>query len=249
MTNERIDTSVSITIHPQTVDAYRGAFVLGTNIDGSPVIHDAFNKARAAMEVLFTRSMTMAEAERAMKSAAAQQADPSQERRLRAGASRSLSECRKTVETTLEALAGHRAKVADDIFQGLGIPVARTSVTDSQRASDVRSALRAMSKSDRLSAMRAAVREGDSEAVASVLSASPLASGLSSGEMDGLRAEAEQKFTPEAAAMRDNLDRLSEVIARSGNITERRFGPLVGQGDSPGARAERAISALEGGAA
>jgi hypothetical protein len=245
MANERIDTSVSPSVLPEIVDGFRDAFTLGANADGSPAVHDAFTRARSTMEAVFTKSSALSEAERTLKTATAQQADPTQERRLRASAARVLGECRKAVEDTLGSISAHRTKAADEITQALGIPAARLQVTDSQRASDVRATLRTMSKADRLSALRNAIQDGDVEAVGAVLSASPLASGLSRGELDGLRGDAERKFAPGAAALRDNLDRLREVIARAGDVTEKRFGPLVGRGNTPAARAEAALSALE----
>ncbi|GMV71380.1 MAG: hypothetical protein AMXMBFR77_12180 [Phycisphaerales bacterium] len=245
MANERIDTSISMSVTPEMIDVHRDGFILGANTDGSPVFHDAFTKARATMEAVFTKSRALSEAERALKAATAQQADPAQERRLRTLAARTLGECRKAVEGALESIGAHRAKADEEITNALGIPAARLQVTDSQRASDVRAALRAMGKAERMAALRSAVQDGDAEAVGAILSASPLAAGLSRTEADNLRADAERRFTPELAAFRSNLDRLREVIVRAGDVTEKRFGSLVGRGNSPAARVEAALSALE----
>lgn len=245
---QSVDTSISPSVHPEVIDAMQDAFILGVGADGSPTMHDAFTKARATMEAVFTKSTALAEAERTTAQAAAQgRAEPAHERRLKANAERTLGDTRKAVESTLEGIAAHRAQVESSIVDSLGINAARLQVTDSQRASDVRATLRAMSKADRLSALRNAIQEGDVEAVGAVLSASPLASGLSRGELDGLRMDAERRFTPEASALRDNLDKLRQLVAHAGDLTQRRFGRLAGMGDSPSARAERALSALEEG--
>lgn len=245
LTPPTINTDIPVSIHVDNIDPLRDAFTLGVNADGSPVLHDAFTKARGAMDVLFTKSSALSEADRALRG----RIDSAQERRLRAGADRALSDARQSVEAALESIAQHRAKTEDDITNTLGIPAARTSVTDSQRAADVRSALRAMPKTARLDALRAALNEGDAEAVAAVLSASPLASGLTRGDLEGLRMDAERKFAPKAAALRDSMDRLREVLARAGDATERTWGRLAGRGTDPHARAEAALRNLEGSAA
>lgn len=243
-----VDTSISPSVHPEVIDTMRDDFTLGVGADGSATMHDAFTKARATMDLLFTKSTALAEAERITTQAAAQnRAEPGHERRLKANAERTLGDTRKAVSTALEGITGHRSQTEASIAESLGINAARTSVTDSQRADSVRRALLTMPKSERLTALRHAIRDGDVEAVGAVLSASPLASGLSRGELDGLRMDAERRFTPQAAALRDNLDKLRQLVAHAGDLTQRRFARLAGVGDTPGARAERALAALEGG--
>lgn len=241
------DTSISISADPATVDAVRTRFVIDTNANGEDVLHPAFVVARGAVEAAYQRSLTMSSAERALREQ--RNADPAQQRRLRAGVEKSLAEARKAVAGALEGIAAHRAKVEEEIVSTLGIPTMRTSITDSQRGADVRATLRGMSESARLEAIRTAISEGDTEAVSAVLAASPLASGLRRNDLEGIRADAERKFTPGLAEMRDNLDKLRELVARAGDATETRFAPLVGRGDDPSARAEAALRNLEGSAA
>lgn len=242
-----LDTSISISSDPATLDAVRTRYIIGTNADGSDVLHPAFTAARGAMEAAYTRSLTMSGAERALREQ--RNADPAQQRRLRAGVEKSLSESRKAIGTALESISSHRAKLEESIVETLGIPTMRTSITDSQRGADVRAALRAMGESARREAIRTAIQAGDREAVSAVLAASPLASGLSRNDLEGIRMDAERKFSPREAEMRDNLDKLRELVARGGDAVESRFAPLVGRGDDPSARAESALRALEGGAA
>lgn len=243
----RIDPTISPSVDPMMIDAFRGRFVIGTNADGSEQLHPGFLAARAGVESVFNRSLALSEAERALR--AVGNADPVQQRRLRAGAERSLGEARKAVGTALESLSAHRTKIEESIVETLGIPTMRTSVTDSQRGADVRSALRAMSPTARIDRIRVAMNEGDVEAVSAVLAASPLASGLTRSDVEGLRMDAERKFTPKAAELRDSLDKLREAVALAGDATESRFGALAGIGDNPDARAEAALRAVENGGA
>lgn len=242
-----LDTSLSISADPATLDAVRTRYVIGTNADGSDVLHPAFTAARSAVQAAYERSLTMSTAERAIRDQ--RNADPAQQRRLREGVGRALGEARKSVATALEGITAHRAKAEEEIVSTLGIPTMRTSLADAQRGADVRAALRAMGESARLEAIRGAIQAGDREAVSAVLAASPLASGLSRNDLEGIRMDAERKFAPGLAELRDNLDKLRELVARAGDATERRFAPLVGRGDDPSARAESALRALEGGAA
>jgi hypothetical protein len=243
-TEPPIDTSISLSADPATLDAVRTRYVIGANAEGD-VLHPAFLAARGAVEAAYTRSLTMSAAERSLREQ--RNADPAQQRRLRAGVEKSLGEARKAVATALEGIGSHRAKVEEEIVSSLGIPTMRTSVTDSQRGADVRAALRSMGESARREAIRAAIQAGDREAVSAVLAASPLASGLSPNDLAGVRMDAERKFAPKEAETRDNLDKLRELVARAGDATERRFAPLVGRGDEPSARSEAALRALETG--
>jgi hypothetical protein len=242
-----LDTSISISADPATLDAVRTRYVIGTNADGSDVLHPAFTAARGAMDAAYQRALTMSGAERALREQ--RNADPAQQRRLRQGVEKSLGEARKAIAGALESISSHRAKVEEEIVSSLGIPTMRTSITDSQRGADVRAALRGMSESARLEAIRSAIQSEDREAVSAVLAASPLASGLSRNDLEGIRADAERKFAPREAEMRDALDKLRELVARGGDAVESRFAPLVGRGDDPSARAEAALRVLEGGAA
>lgn len=241
-----IDTAIPVSVHTDNLAPMRDAFILGVDTQGQPIIDDAFNKAWASMETLFAKSSALSEADRALKGVAGGRIDSAQERRLRAGAEKALSESRQTVETAMDSIAKHRAKAEDEITNALGIPAARTSVTDSMRAADVRAALRAMPKSARLDTLRAAVNQGRVEAIAAVLSADCLASGLDPGDLEGLRADGERAFALQAAKRRDALIRLGETLARAGDATERTWGRLVGRGSDPHARAEAALRNLLG---
>lgn len=248
-TSPPIDTSISISADPATLDAVRTRYIVGTNADGSDVLHPAFTAARNAVQAAYERSLTMSGAERALREQ--RNADPAQQRRLRAGVEKSLGEARKAIAGAMESISSHRAKVEDEIGSALGVPIMRTSLADAQRGADVRAALRAMGESARLTAIREAIQAGDREAVSAVLAASPLASSLTRTDLEGIRMDAERKFAPREAEMRDNLDKLAELTARGGDAVESRFAPLVGRGDDPSARAESALRALEsnGGAA
>lgn len=242
-TSPPIDTSISISTDPATIDAVRTRYVIGVNADGTEVLHPAFPIARAAVELAYTRSVAMSAAERSLREQ--RNADPAQQRRLRAGVEKSLGEARKAVATALEGITSHRARTEDSIMEALGVPIMRTSITDAQRGADVRAALRAMGESARREAIRVAIQAGDREAVSAVLAASPLASGFSRNDLEGIRMDAERKFAPKESETRDNLDKLRELVARAGDATDSRFAPLVGRGDDPNARAESALRALE----
>jgi len=243
MSTESVRTDISPTVDPRNVDPLASAFIIGTNADG--VVHDpAFTSTLGSMTTLHEAFGALAEAEKAVKSAR----DPNTERRLRDGAEKRLTAAAKAAETAFTAIDTRRQQVEEEIVGALGVPIVRTSVTDSQRGADVRSALRSMGKTERISAVRAAINEGDAEAVASVFAASPIASGFSSDEVKLLRMEAERKFAPRLVDTRTALEKLRGVLSRASDVTRDRFAPLVGVGDTRTARAEKALRTLEGGA-
>ncbi|KAA0213821.1 MAG: hypothetical protein DYG94_11530 [Leptolyngbya sp. PLA3] len=72
----------------------------------------------------------------------------------------------------------------------------------------MRAALRGISESARREAIRGAIQAGDREAVSAVLAASPLASGLTRNDLEGVRIDAERKFTPKEPELRDSPEKL-----------------------------------------
>lgn len=82
---------------------------------------------------------------------------------------------------------------------------------------------------------------------AAVLSASPLASGISLKEQGFARVDAEEKFCKPAVQLRESIGKMVGLVETAMNATEQRFGPLCGVGDSPAAKAARSLAALEGG--
>lgn len=237
-----IDTSISLSADPSTIEAVRTRFVAGHNEAGE-VYHPAFIAAHGAVSATYQRALAMSTAERALKEQ--RHADPASQRRLRAGVERSLGESRKAIGGAMETIGAARAKAVSGIEAALQLEEHRNSLTHAGRAGEVRAALRNMGQTKALEALRLAIRDGRVEAVASALSADPLASGLSANDLEGVRMDAERKFTPELVEERDSLDKLRELVARAGDSVEARFSPLVGRGDDASARSEAALRALE----
>lgn len=242
-TASEVRTDVSPSVLPENVDSLASAFVLNVT-EAGVVLDPAFSNARAAMENLRDSFAALADAERAVNDSP----EPSAAKRLRSGAESRLRSAMKVADTAL-ATIDHRAReVEEGVEATLGIPLARTSVTDSQRASDVRFSLRLTREGDRFHVVRRAIEAGDVEAVAAVLSASPLASGISPEHYQQLRTLAELKFAGPLVKQRDAIGKLRATVHRAGELTRSRFAPLLGEGDSKEARREATLRALEGGA-
>lgn len=241
-----INTDIPISVHVDNLAPMRDALTLGVDAKGQPIVHDAFNKAWASMETLFAKSSALSEADRALKSTGNGHTDSAQERRLRAGAEKALSEARQSVATAMESIAQHRAKTEDEISAALMLPEHTSSVVHTMRAESLRRVLLTMPKTARLDALRASITQGRVEPLASVLSIDALASGLEPGDLEALRMDGERKFAAQAASRRDALIRLGETLARAGDATERTWGRLVGRGSDPHARTEAALRNLLG---
>jgi hypothetical protein len=241
-----LDLSVPLAARPEVVRSLRGQFVIGENA-GAPVLHPAFSAAEQAAGTLHATAQRLAEVERSAKAA---KADPGLHARLSSAAARTLASARKAHESARTTLAEHRLKLADEIDARIGVPNARTSVTDALRASAVYSHLRSLPDSAaRFEAVRVAIGAGDAEVAAAVLAASPLASGLDRNHHATLRTASESKFAPALLNLRSGLDSVGEVLDRSLASVVARFGPLAAEGSGAHARATRAVAALEGGAA
>lgn len=249
-TSPPIDTSISISADPATIEAVRSRFVVATNPnDGTVTMHPAFQAALQAVTATHQRALNMSTAERALRET--RHHDPASQRRLRAGVEKALGESQKAIGTAMESIGTARAKAVAGIEAALQIAEHRTSLTHALRASQLQSALRSMGQTKAMEALRIAIRDSRVEAVASALSIDPLALGLSVNDMEGIRDDAERKFTPQLVEERDNLDKLRELVARAGDVVSARFSGLVGQGEDALARTESALRSLEstGGAA
>lgn len=236
-----VRTDVSPSIDPRALDSLAPAFIVGTNADG-PVLDGAFSNALATMKTLHELSGSLAEAEVAVRASR----DPQTEKRLRSAAENKLRAAAKAADSAYATIAARSQQVEAEVDNALGIPLVRTSVTDSLRASDVRHSLRRLSKSDRAAAVGAAIADGDVECCAAVFGASPLASGFTSEEVRLLRARAEIRFAGPLVKTRDALSKLRGILQRADELTRSRFGGIVGEGSSASARAEASLRRLEG---
>lgn len=239
-----VDTPLSPTLSVEVVDALGKDFQIGANADG-PVYDPGFSAARQAMQSLRASAELLADAEGAVKGAK----DATNERRLRTGAESKLNAARKAMESGLTSIAARREAVEAEIDGALGLVSARTELVPAMRSGEIRAYFQRLSADDRFALGREAIAAGDIETVSAILSVTPIASGLSRDKANMLRMMAEQKFAPGKVALRAGLDKLSSALTRAGGVITDRFGGLVGQGDGRDARAQRALKALEGGAA
>ncbi|MBX3389212.1 MAG: hypothetical protein KF691_07115 [Phycisphaeraceae bacterium] len=241
-TEPPIDTSISISADPSAISAVRSRFVIGANpTDGAETLHPSYTAALGAVTVAHERARAMSAAESALKEQ--RHHDPASQRRLRAGVERALGESQKAIGGAMESIGSARAKAVAGIEAALQVEEHRNSLTHAARASEVRAALRNMGQTKALEALRVAIRDGRVEAVASALSADPLAVGLTPNDVEGIRIDAERRFAPELVTERESLDSLRTLVARAGDAITSRFQSLVGQGED--GRSEAALRALE----
>jgi hypothetical protein len=234
----------SPSLDPANLAPLAEVFRVGNTADGAPVFDPAFTAVSGAMQSAFDSARLLGEAAESVKAAR----DPGAERRLRASASARLDSARKTIESAMSTIDARRAQLETEIEADLNLPNARAGVVENLRGNDIRARLRGMG-AKAFDAVRAAIAAGDLEAVSTVLAGSPLGAGLDYDQARLLRNMAEEKFAPKRVAMRIGLEKLSTTVARAGDILSANYGALAGEGDGRDARKERALKALEGGAA
>lgn len=239
-TEPPIDTSISLSAFPDTIQAVRGRFVVGHNEAGE-VYHPAYLSALNGVSATYQRAVAMSAAERALREE--RHADPASQRRLRAGVDKALGESRKAIAGAMESIGTARAKAVSGIEAVLQTAEHRNSIPHALRASQLQSVLARMGPTKALEALRLAIRDGRVEPVASALSIDPMALGLTPNDIEGVRADAERRFTPELVEERDALDSLRTLVARAGDSVESRFAGIVGRGDD--GKSEAALRALE----
>jgi hypothetical protein len=240
-----LDTSISPSVSPDVADAIADQFTLSFGTDGQPVRHAAFTSGRGILSALYETSSALSEAERNIKAAGLN--DPVTRDRLQRSATAKMNAARKSASDGLAALQAHVDQINAQIDTDLGIPTARTDVNENARAGEIRAYIRSLPQRERPEAIRQAISEGDTAVAAAVLSASPLASGISLKEQGFARVDAEEKFCKPAVQLRESIGKMVGLVETAMNATEQRFGPLCGVGDSPAAKAARSLAALEGG--
>ncbi|MCC6230045.1 MAG: hypothetical protein IT432_12575 [Phycisphaerales bacterium] len=240
-------STVSISVSPEMAETIADRFNLSFDANGQPVRHAAYTAGRGVLASLHDTSIGLASAELDIKRAGL--TDPATVDRLRRAAVNKMNGVRKSASDGLAALQSHVDQINAGIETDLGIPTARTDVNENARAGEIRSFIRSLPQRERSEAIRKAIGEGDTAVAAAVLSASPLASGLTRKEQDFARMDAEEKFCKPAVQLRESIGKMVGLVETAINVTETRFGPLCGVGDSPAAKAARSLAALEGGAA
>lgn len=242
------NTTVPISCDPGICDAIAAEFVTGHAADGSAIHDPGFSTARAAFVQASEHAALLAQAAGDIERAGLK--DPATRDRLRVAASKRMAAAGKTIGDAMDALASRADQVQTIINDEiLGISATRTDFGENARAGEIRAYLRSLPEPARAEAVRRAVTgEKDRAVAAAVLSASPWASGLNAETAGFVRSDAERIFAEPQVRLRDSLSKLRALVATAGAALEREFGPLVGVGDSPAAKAARSLGALEGGA-
>lgn len=235
-----------ISVDPSNADALSDRFIIGRTEVG-PVHHPGFTATRAAMAAMHATAAQLADAEQTIKQAGLNDAQTVD--RLRRAASAKMGAARKAAADGLSALQAHVDAVNSGIDERLGLPTARLDVNENARSGEVRAYLRSLPVGERTSAIRRALSvEGDAAVAAAVLSASPMASGLTAKEVGFVRADAERTFTPDAVQLRSGLHQLAGLLTAASAAMDKRFGPMTGTGNSATAKAAAALAGLEGAA-
>lgn len=239
-------STVSISVSPEMADAIADKFTLSHDASGQPVRHAAFTAGRGVLASLHDTSIALATAELDIKRAGL--TDPATVDRLRRAAVNKMNGVRKSASDGLAALQSHVDQINKQIDADLGVPTATIDANANARAGEIRQYIRSLPQRERAEVIRRAITEGDKAVAAAVLSGgSPLASGLTSKELDFARSDAEEKFCKPAVAMREAVAKMIGLCETAIKVTESRFGPLTGAGDSPAAAAARSLARLEGG--
>lgn len=240
-------TESPISLDPSNVSALEKHFIIGRQADGTPVFHNAYTAVRSAMQNLFDASKALDDAAAQVKAAGVN--DPALTDRLRRAAVQRMNAARQAVANALDATRAGVNVANDDIDNHLRIPNHRTDLGSMMRANDVRAYIRSLPENQRADALRKALAEKDVDAIGAVLSASPLASGIDAKTAGYIRADAERVFAGPYVHLRTNIQRLSSLLETAIGTAERRHAGLTGAGDSPTARAARAVEAVETGGA
>lgn len=245
---EQVNTNIPPDCDPGIVDAMAPTLIIGHNTEG-PVHDPSVTTARAVFTGLSESASLLGDAAASIK--AARLTDSATVDRLNAAAGKHMARASKLISDGLASLDARADQVQAEIDEAhLNIGTTRLDVNENARAGEVRQYLRSLPKSDRLDAIRKAITVDQDRAVAAaVLSASPWAVGLDAKDIAGIRTDAERIFAPDAVRVRDGIGKIRARMEAAGASVVRRYGDMVGVGDTPAARAARSLAALEGGAA
>lgn len=234
--------TVSESLNPALLVPLAPAFEKGKTTDGAPV-HDAgYGAAVAFLDAAYTNAKLGTDAANAIRAA---QGDAGQERRLRAGWRSRFDSTLKAHDDALGKIDAEHAANESSIEEDLEVTQAKTDVVRGLRAISITTRLRGMGSDRAFTFLSRAIQENDREVISAAL-VSPFAAGLTYEHAGLLRQLAESKFSPEKVKRREAYGKLRSTITRARDIFVDGTGSILGAGDSPSARAEKALSNLEG---
>lgn len=234
--------AVSESLNPALLSAIATEFEKGKTADGAPV-HDAgYGAAVGFMATAYESARLGTEAVNAIRAA---QGDAGQERRLRASWRTRFDSTLKAHEDAIGKIDAEHADNEARVDEDLELTQAKTDVVRGLRAISITTRLRGMGSDRAFTFLSRAIQENDREVISAAL-VSPFAAGLTYEHAGLLRQLAETKFSPERVKRREAYGKLRATITRARDIFVDNHGSILGAGDSPSARAEKALSNLEG---
>ncbi len=247
MSDSNFNPAVPIDADPGIVEQLAPSLIIGRNTDG-PVYDPALTTARAVFSGLSESATLLSDAQQAIK--AARLTDPGTVDRMNAAAGRHMAKAQRLIADGLAAIDARTDQIQAAIDnEHLGINTTRLDVNENARAGEVRQFLRSLSRGERLETIRKAITiDKDRAVAAAVLSASPWAIGLEAREVAGIRMDAERVFAADAVRLREAIGRVRGRLEAAGAAVVKRYGGMVGVGDTAAAKAARSLAALEGGA-
>lgn len=235
-------STVSESLNPALLAPLASSFEKGKTTDGAPV-HDAgYGAAVGFMAAAYENARLGTEAASAIRAA---KDDAGQQRRLRASWQTRFSATMKAHDDALAKIDAESADNEARVDEDLELTQAKTDVVRGLRAISITTRLRGMGSDRAFTFLSRAIQENDKEVVSAAL-VSPFAAGLTYEHAALLRQLSESRFSPERVKRRDAYSKLRGTIARARDIFTEDHGAILGTGDNPLARAEKALANLEG---
>ncbi|MGD9791707.1 MAG: hypothetical protein AB7Q00_13905 [Phycisphaerales bacterium] len=242
-----LNDPLSPALDARVIDHHARENVVGL-VNDNPVYTGEFTTARGAMATVASAAHHILAAQRTLAASQPGTIDPREDLRLRRAIGNAYEGAQDALDEALRTLGTQRAAIVGKINEEIGVVTSASSVTENARAGETRQYLRSLTPTARSTALREAIREGDAPFVAGAL-VSPRLAGLSADEARAIRGEAERKFAANSSSRRDAIDALAKRLDTASAAFGQRFADAAGSGDTPAAKHERALVALEGGAA
>lgn len=234
--------AVSESLNPALLAPLAPAFEKGKTTDGVPV-HDAgYGAAIAFLDAAYSSAKLGTEAANAIRAA---KDDAGQQRRLRASWRTRFDSTMKAHDDAIGKIDAESADNEASIDGDLELTQAKTDVVRGLRAISITTRLRGMGSDRAFTFLSRAIQENDREVISAAL-VSPFAAGLTYEHAGLLRKLAESKFSPQRVNRRDAYSKLRGTLERARDIFVESTGGILGAGDNPLARAEKALASLEG---
>lgn len=246
-----VDTSVSLDVHPSVANKYAADL----DVESVPAGRKALASTRDALTAAYSLQSTINEVESSLRAMAPPDApvyrhngqirkEHGSEEQLAAQASQVTERTLQTIDRRIGEIEAMSTSLQTLIAASIDHPE-RKSIAGAAEGTEIRSYVRGLSETERLSFVRTAINQGDLRTVAAVLHSPAYLSGLDASTQQLLRGFAEHKFAPDQARVVRGMTQAVNHLKQSARSLAKRTSEITSVASARAAKRQAALGKLK----